>query len=70
MLSCHEVSQLLSKQRDGPLTAGEILRLKLHLALCKPCHNVDEQLDFLREAMKRLGRDGGAPPWPPSGDDR
>jgi predicted anti-sigma-YlaC factor YlaD len=63
-LTCKEVSRLLSDARDGELPPAQRARLRLHLALCEACRNVEQQLAFLRRAMRGLGRDddgkGGA----------
>ncbi len=61
MLNCEEASRLLSESQDRALSSGERLRLRFHLAMCKPCGNVEGQLDFLRKAMTRLAQ-GDTPP--------
>ena len=57
MLSCKEVSVLLSQAQERRLGLGEWLGLKLHLVLCEGCANFRKQLDFIRAAIKRF-RDG------------
>jgi len=57
MLRCHEVSRLLSQAQDGALPAGERARLRLHLVLCDACRNVEQQMAFLRRALRGLGRE-------------
>ncbi|MBL8340090.1 MAG: zf-HC2 domain-containing protein [Rubrivivax sp.] len=54
-LTCKEVARLLSDGQDRDLPAVERTRLKLHLAICTACRNVEQQFDFIRRAMKRLG---------------
>jgi len=61
-LDCQDVSRLLSRAQDESLPAGERARLRLHLILCETCRNVDEQLQFIRRAMGRLGKDDAPPP--------
>jgi predicted anti-sigma-YlaC factor YlaD len=56
MLDCKDVSRLLSAGQDGELAAPERARMRLHLVMCLTCRNVDEQLAFIRQAMRRLGR--------------
>lgn len=56
-LNCKEASRLLSRENDEPLPAPERARLRLHLVVCDACRNVEEQLSFLRQAMRKLGRD-------------
>jgi hypothetical protein len=54
MLSCREVSALLSDQLDRRLSLKERIGLRLHLAMCRACGRVEVQLRFLREAMCEL----------------
>jgi predicted anti-sigma-YlaC factor YlaD len=66
-LDCKDVSRLLSDAQDGELDAGVRARMRLHLVICRTCRNVDEQLDFIRRAMRRLGRDEPAAEDKPPG---
>jgi len=56
MLTCKEVSRLVSQGLDRRLGLGERVKLRLHLAICDGCRNFRRQLDFLREALARLGQ--------------
>lgn len=53
LLSCKDVSRLLSQAEERPMTAWEKLRVKWHLAVCSMCRAFDRQMAFMREAMKR-----------------
>jgi hypothetical protein len=53
MLSCKEVSVLLSQAQERRLGPGERLGLELHLMLCNGCTNFRQQLDFMRVALRR-----------------
>jgi predicted anti-sigma-YlaC factor YlaD len=55
-LNCQEVSRLLSAGQDQPLPNGDRARLRLHLVMCEACRNVDEQMQFLRVAMRGMSR--------------
>ena len=55
VISCKEASRLLSQAQDRPLGALERLKLRAHLALCDFCTRFEQQLRFMREAMRRLG---------------
>jgi len=57
MLSCKETARLLSQGEDRRLAFGERVALRVHLAICKGCRNVNAQFKFLRLAMKSLARD-------------
>lgn len=54
MLSCKEVTRLVSQGLDRRLGFGERLRLRLHLAICDGCANFRRQVLLLRKAMARL----------------
>lgn len=53
---CQEVSRLLSDGQDQRLPTKERARLRLHLVMCDTCRNVEAQFDFLRRAVRELGR--------------
>ncbi len=53
ILSCKDVSHLLSQAEDRPMTRWESLRVKWHLAACEMCRAFERQMAFLREAMRR-----------------
>lgn len=55
VISCKEASRLLSQAQDRPLGTLERLKLRAHLALCDFCTRFEQQLAFMREAMRRLG---------------
>ena len=54
MLSCRETARLLSQGADRKLAFSERVALRVHLAICKGCRNVDAQFQFLRSAVQRL----------------
>lgn len=59
MLSCKEVTRLVSQGQDRQLAIGERVALRFHFAICEGCRNVNRQLRFLRLAVQRLAeRDG------------
>ena len=55
-LNCQEVSRLISDGQDRDLPAAERARMRLHFVICSSCRNVDEQMQFLRRAMREMGR--------------
>ena len=57
MLSCKEITHLLSESQDRKITVSERVHLEMHLAICKGCKNFKSQMSFLREACKRYGKD-------------
>jgi hypothetical protein len=54
-LDCKDVSRLISDGQDQDLPAAERAKLRLHFVICETCRNVDEQMQFIRRAMKKLG---------------
>ena len=62
MLDCQEVSRLISGGLDQTLPVADRARMRLHLVMCSNCRNVEEQMAFLRRAMRGLGRDDPLPP--------
>ncbi len=54
MLTCKEVSHLLSEAQDRKLPLGERLPLRLHLFMCVGCRNYSKQLDFLRAVTQEM----------------
>ncbi len=51
---CHKVSRLLSDGQDRHLPTSDRARMRLHLVMCQSCRNVDEQMRFLRVALRSL----------------
>lgn len=54
MLSCKQVSRILSQGLDRELGFTERVRLRVHLAICDGCTNFSRQMEFLRKAMAKL----------------
>lgn len=48
-----------------PLLRYAQLQARRSVSVCLACRNVEVQLDFIRRAMDRLGRDGHSPEDPP-----
>lgn len=56
MPSCREVSELLSRAQDRPLTLAERFGLYVHLPLCHACRSFGRQLEFMRRAAREYWR--------------
>ena len=56
MFSCKEVTHLVSQGLDRKLGFGQRVALRVHFAICEGCTNFSRQVDFLRRAVARLGR--------------
>ncbi len=57
MIPCRSAHRLISEGMDRPLGFVELARLRLHLTMCGMCSRVERQMDFLRQAMRRIGDD-------------
>lgn len=53
-LDCKEVSRLISEGLDQAMPAPERARLRYHFVICQTCRTVDEQMQFLRRAVKAM----------------
>ena len=54
MLSCKDVTQLLSEAMDRSLPLGKRIGVRLHLLICKFCVRYERQLLQIRETVRRL----------------
>jgi len=61
MLSCKQVSRLVSQGLDRDLGFTERVKLRVHLAICDGCTNFSRQMTFLREAMAKLADESSKP---------
>lgn len=53
LVSCKDVSHLVSEMQDRELTTVERWKLKWHLAVCTMCMAFEKQMRIMREAMRR-----------------
>ena len=53
MLTCKQITRLLSESQDRKLSVAEKLKLEMHLAMCRGCKTYKGQLTFLRAACQR-----------------
>ena len=54
MLSCKQVTELVSARQDRKLTLSERLGMVLHLMICGLCRKYKRQIDFITRAARRL----------------
>ncbi len=54
MLTCKEVSKLVSESQDRQLGLMERVRLHMHLWACDGCRHFREQINFIRRACRRF----------------
>jgi hypothetical protein len=53
MLSCKEVSRLVSESLDRKLPLWQRIQMRLHLLMCRFCSRFRKQTLFLRGAARR-----------------
>jgi hypothetical protein len=54
MLSCKEVTQLISESMDISLPIGKRIGMRLHLLICRFCSRYERQLLLIRETVRRI----------------
>ena len=54
MLSCKEITHLVSQSQDRKLGLSERIGLYIHLKICDGCRNFNAQLAFIRRAARQL----------------
>jgi len=54
MLSCKDVTRLLSESMDHSLPLGQRVGVRLHLLICKYCARYERQLLLIRETVRRI----------------
>jgi hypothetical protein len=54
MLSCKDVTQLISEAMDTSLPIGKRIGMRLHLLMCKFCSRYKRQLLLIRETVRRI----------------
>jgi hypothetical protein len=52
-LSCKEATRLLSRREDERLSLAESAALRVHVAICRGCRAVSQQIPFLRRALAK-----------------
>lgn len=52
MLSCREVTRLVSERQERSLSVKERLALQMHVVVCRACKNFSLQVPFLSQAMR------------------
>jgi len=53
MLSCKDVTQLISRSMDSSLPVGKRIGVRIHLLICRFCARYEKQLLLIRETVRR-----------------
>ena len=56
MLTCKEISKLVSESLDRELPLRQRMAMRLHLMMCAMCRAYEKQTHLLRNAMRTYGR--------------
>ena len=54
MLSCKDVTRLISESMDRSLPLGKRIGVRVHLLICKFCERYERQLHQIRETARNL----------------
>jgi hypothetical protein len=54
MLSCKDVTRLISLSMDRSLPLGKRIGVRIHLLMCQFCNRYKRQLLLIRETVRRL----------------
>jgi hypothetical protein len=54
MLSCRDVTQLISRSMDTSLPLGKRVGVRIHLLICRFCARYEKQLLLIRETVRSL----------------
>jgi len=65
MLSCKNVTQLISESMDTSLPIGKRIGVRVHLLMCKFCSRYERQLLLIRETVRRIAATEEKPGEPP-----
>ncbi|MGE5285513.1 MAG: zf-HC2 domain-containing protein [Actinomycetota bacterium] len=67
MLSCKDVTTLISESMDHSLPIGKRIGMRLHLLMCKFCSRYERQLLLIRETVRGIVA-MEEKPWEPPGE--
>lgn len=61
MLSCRDVTRLISESMDRTLPVGKRIGVRLHLLICRFCARYERQLLLIRDTVRRIAAAEGEP---------
>lgn len=57
MLNCRQATALMSQRMDRDLPLNQRIGLRFHLMMCSGCRNYNRQMQFLRQACRKIARE-------------
>ncbi len=54
MLNCKQATELMSRGMDRSLSLSRRISLRIHLMMCSGCRNLNKQMQFLRQASRKI----------------
>ncbi len=57
MLNCKQATALISQRMDRDLPLSQRAGLRFHLMMCSGCRNYNRQMNFLRQACRKISRE-------------
>jgi hypothetical protein len=55
-VNCRQAARLMSDAQDRRLSLRDSIKLRLHLHWCVACTRYQQQVRFLRSALRRYGK--------------
>jgi hypothetical protein len=52
-INCRQAARMMSDAQERPLSLADRIKLRLHLHWCVACTRYDQQLAFMRSALRR-----------------
>lgn len=65
MLTCQEVTELVTDYLEGKQSMVQRMRFQFHLGMCHHCRGYLQQMRFAISALNRLPAEVAPPPMPP-----
>ncbi len=56
MLNCKQATGLMSRRMDRTLSLKSRISLRIHLMMCSGCRNFNKQMQFLRQASRKISQ--------------
>ena len=56
IISCKDASRLVSQEQDSRMSFWQRVTLRLHLSVCAACTHFEQQIRFLRAAMRKYSQ--------------